>query len=292
VDADAGELLAGGYRNAVRRRRVGRQFFIDKQYAEDDGPPNPMYPNLPGSEAAALRVLGPSGLAPEFVAAPPGGVTYRYVAGPMWRPGRHAAIQDVARLLHRVHTTAPPAELRRLHHTAAQAAAHGDEMLADIADISDIADVAGPDSPAGVVRTIRPASPCTDAPRRPALVHTDCGPGNIVRARTGPVLIDWQCPGVGDAVEDLVCFLSPAMMILYDCRPHSAAAVAAFLEAYPDRDVVARHRRDATAWHYRIASYCAWRAVSLAEANPVVAERYRRALAAEVEHVTAGRVGG
>jgi thiamine kinase-like enzyme len=116
----------------------------------------------------------------------------------------------------------------------------------------------------------------------PSLVHTDCGPGNLVRSRHGLVLIDWQCPGEGDPVEDLACFLSPAMMILYTAAPHKPAARSAFLAAYGDEAVVDRYLRDGPAWHYRIGAYCAWRAHRLSRRQPDVAARYRDALAAEL----------
>jgi aminoglycoside phosphotransferase (APT) family kinase protein len=130
---------------------------------------------------------------------------------------------------------------------------------------------------------VRPAVASAQIVRRRSLVHTDCGPGNLVRARHGLVLIDWQCPGRGDPVEDIACFLSPAMMILYEAAPHSPAARDAFLAAYPDRAAVARYERDGLAWHYRIGGYCVWRAHRLARRQPEVAARYRRALAAEIE---------
>jgi hypothetical protein len=87
-------------------------------------------------------------------------------------------------------------------------------------------------------------------------------------------------------VEDIACFLSPAMMILYQRRPHSHRAIEHFLSVYGEsahgRNAVARYRRDAAAWHYRIGGYCAWRAHRLAHRLPDVANRYLMALAAEV----------
>ena len=132
---------------------------------------------------------------------------------------------------------------------------------------------------------VRPAIVSDRLVRRRSLVHTDCGPGNIVRTRGGLMLIDWQCPGRGDAVEDIACFLSPAMMILYECPPHTHVARDAFLEAYGNPSVIARYRRDAAAWHYRIGAYCVWRARRLARRQPAIAARYRRALAAETEFI-------
>lgn len=272
-------LLTGGYRNQVWKVRSGRGFVIEKDYAEDPGDPNPMYPNLPDHEAAAMAHLAGTGCAPELVSyRPPADhhgaqVSYRYVAGTQWRRG----VADVAELLHTVHHLPPPRGLRRLPRSAAEAMTHADAMVGAV--------------PGGRLRSTieacRPVDVSATTPRRVSLVHTDCGPGNIVRARHGLVLIDWQCPGVGDAVEDVACFLSPAMMILYATPPHTPAASAAFLAAYGDDAVVARYRRDGAAWHYRIAAYCVWRAHRLARRLPDVAQRYRDALAAELEVIAA-----
>jgi thiamine kinase len=144
-----------------------------------------------------------------------------------------------------------------------------------------LADVSGTDV-AAMATAIRPDRAAPQPVRTPSLVHTDCGPGNIVRSGGRLVLIDWQCPGLGDPVEDLACVLSPAMLVLYGCRPLSVATTDAFLDAYPDADTVARYRRDAEAWHFRIAAYCAWRSVHLADTEPEVAATYRTALAAEL----------
>ena len=279
MSADSRTLLAGGYRNQVWKVRAGRGFVIEKDYAEDPGDPNPMYPNLPDHEAAAMAHLAGTGCAPELVSyRPPADhhgaqVIYRYVTGTQWRRG----VEQVADLLHTVHHLPSPRGLRRLHRSAAEALAHADAVLADVPVARLRAELAAQ----------RPLTASRAAPSRLSLVHTDCGPGNIVRTRHGLVLIDWQCPGVGDAVEDVACFLSPAMMILYATPPHTAAARAAFLAAYADDTVVARYLRDGAAWHYRIASYCVWRSHRLARRLPDVAQRYRDALAAELEVLAA-----
>jgi thiamine kinase len=272
-------LLAGGYRNAVWKVREGRAWSIEKHYAEDPGSPNPMYPNLPDHEALAMQLLAGSHCAPELIDFRPATgsngaqVTYRYVRGNQWRRGT----ADVAELLHRVHhhplTSGAASRLRRLHHSAADARRHADAMFDEV-----------PSPLAATARVVRPSSRA-DRIATSALVHTDCGPGNIIRTSDGPVLIDWQCPGLGDPVEDIACFLSPAMMILYAAPPHGRRARAAFLEAYADASIVDRYQRDGASWHYRIAAYCAWRAHSLARRLPDVAARYRLALAAEIEHL-------
>lgn len=263
--------LPGGFRNDVWKVRDGRGWLIEKRYSEDPGEANPMYPNLADHEAAALAALGPRGLAPQLVRHERGVITYRFVPGTMWRSG----VNDVAALLHDIHSGPAPRGLRQLCGSAAQALADGDEMVAAVSAKA-----------AADLREVRPTVASSAVVRRRSLVHTDCGPGNLVRSRRGLVLIDWQCPGLGDPVEDIACFISPAMMILYQQKPHSARVVEQFLAAYGDsvhgRETVARYRRDAAAWHYRIGGYCVWRAGRLTRRLPDTAERYRRALAAEV----------
>jgi aminoglycoside phosphotransferase (APT) family kinase protein len=273
TDGSSRTLLAGGYRNRVWKVRRGRETLIEKDYAEDPGHPNPMYPNLPDHEAAALRYLSGTGCAPELIAYRPVSaragavVLYRYEPGTQWRKG----VGDVARLLFTVHHLPAPPGLRQLHRSAVEAIAHADAMVAA--------------TPGRRARTslaaARPLSSAHELVPRPALVHTDCGPGNLVRTRHGLVLIDWQCPGVGDPVEDLACFLSPAMMILYSTPPHTARARATFLDAYPDAATVSRYLCDGASWHYRIAAYCLWRSHRTARWQPEVSQRYREALVAE-----------
>jgi hypothetical protein len=270
-------LLAGGYRNQVWKVRSGRGYVIEKQYSEDPGDPNPMYPNLPDHEAFAMAHLAGTGCAPELVSyREPHDhegalVVYGYVTGTQWTRG----VADVAQLLHTVHHLPAPKGMRRLHRSAAAAVAQADAIVADVPVARE----------RSRMEALRPLHVSATPARRLSLVHTDCGPGNLIRTATGLVLIDWQCPGVGDAVEDLACFLSPAMMILYATPPHTADARQAFLDAYADRSIVTRYLRDGAAWHYRIASYCVWRAHRLRRIQPEVADRYRAALAAELEFI-------
>lgn len=278
-------LLAGGYSNEVWRVRRGRTTLIEKRYSGAPPEPNPMYPNLPDHEATVLRHLEGTGLAPRFVsfeahasgAAGPV-LLYHYVPGTQWRRG----VGEVAVLLHRVHSIDPPRGLRSLHRSGNAALARADEVIDDVPT---------GDRPLRELRrrldAVRRPVSSGAALRRPSLVHTDCGPGNIVRSRHGLVLIDWQCPGIGDPVEDIACFLSPAMMVLYHAPPHTPRAAARFLEAYPDTEVIERYRAEGSAWHHRIAAYCLWRSHRLRRSRPEIAERYRLALEAELEVLSA-----
>lgn len=279
MDRNAPTLLAGGYRNEVWKVRAGRGSVVEKRYADDPGEPNSMYPNLPDHEAMAMSFLAGTGCAPELMSFRPAAsaagalVVYRFVPGTPWMSG----VADVARLLHRVHHLEPPVGMRGLHRSAADAMAHADSLAEGVASRGERARL----------ESVRPHDASSESSVLASLVHTDCGPGNLVRSRRGLVLIDWQCPGVGDAVEDVACFLSPAMMSLYGRPAHSPRSMTAFLDAYADPTVVARYRRDGAAWHYRIAAYCGWRVCRLERRQPDVAERYRAALADELELLAA-----
>ena len=110
------------------------------------------------------------------------------------------------------------------------------------------------------------------------LVHRDAGPGNLIDNGTDLMLIDWQCPGAGDPVEDLAAFLSPAFQILYGRAPLTADEEEAFLDAYPTPLVVRRLRRMRSSYDWRMAAYCGWRAERLADTDPTASATYTRAL--------------
>lgn len=274
--------LAGGYHNDVYRVRSGARTLVEKHYATPHGP-NPMYPNLPEQEALALQVLAPTERAPRFVSFRGAAgqeravLTYEFVRGREWSRG----VSDVARLLHDVHRAPVDRRLRRLLATPADVLAHADAMVDDV-----------PVRMSAALRAVRPRLESAALRSRAdseSIVHTDCGPGNVIRGgRLGLVLIDWQCPGRGDPTEDVACFRSPAMMILYGKPILSPVTAQRFLDAYAELSefgaaTVRRHAAVGSAWHYRIAAYCIWRAHELRRSAPEVAARYRRALGAEID---------
>lgn len=237
--------LQGGRSNRVWR--IGD--LVVKQYRPESA--TPLFPNDPVAEAAALRQLGPD-LAPDYRASGAGWLAYGFLPGPNWTSDP----AGVARLLAQVHRAAPPAGLRRLPMGAAAIAAHA-------------AGFAGPGLPSC------PEVPQVDLPP-PVLVHGDPVPGNIVVTAQGLRLIDWQCPGLGDPVDDLALFLSPAMQWLYRGAPLAEAEAAAFLAAYPDAATVRRYQALRPLLHWRIAAHCAFRA---ARGDAAYAEALRLELA-------------
>ncbi len=237
--------LQGGRSNRVWRAGS----VVVKQYRPETA--TPLFPNDPASEAAALRHLGPE-LAPRYRASGAGWLAYDFLSGPNWQDDSAA----VARLLARLHRAPPPEGLRTLPMGGAALAGHA-------------AGFAPPGLPPC------PTVPSVDLPD-PVLVHGDPVPGNIVVTAQGVRLIDWQCPGLGDPVDDLALFLSPAMQWLYRGAPLTGAEVAAFLDAYPDRATVGRYRALRPLLHWRIAAHCAYRA---ARGDAAYAEALRLELA-------------
>jgi len=274
--------LRGGYHNDVSLLRSKHGRFVAKHFVA--GSTNPLFPQLPRAEFAALTILRGLGVAPQPIALVPAVesrdlLVYEFVEGVAWRSdgetdGDAAAIGALFAAVHSIDgSAATAAGLRALPM-------HPVEVLAQAATLFHAAG----------------HQACTTAPTpaaetfAPTLVHTDCGPGNIIvgpdsSGRQRPVLIDWQCPGVGDPVEDLANFTSPAIQILYGLPPLGDADIAAFLDAYAATCMtdatVERFHRLRGPYHLRLAAYCAYRRHELRASNPEVAALYDIALRAE-----------
>jgi hypothetical protein len=225
--------LNGGRCN--RLWRIGS--YVLKRY--DDTAASPMFPNDPRAEARALSLLGPMGLAPNLRAAGSDWVIYDHIPAANWSPQANPA--PLARMLHRLHGTPLPKEIFRLLPNGSSA------LLAHAASFA----------PQGL-----PAPPADPGlPPLPAVpVHSDVVLGNILATGQGPLLIDWQCPGLGDPSEDLATLLSPAMMWLYTGQIAPSGWGDALLRAYPDPEIVGRTRMLLPHYRWRMMAHCAWKA--------------------------------
>jgi aminoglycoside phosphotransferase (APT) family kinase protein len=121
----------------------------------------------------------------------------------------------------------------------------------------------------------RPVSAEVPPSAKRALLHGDPVPGNILVTPDGLRLIDWQCPAVGDPVEDLALFLSPAMQLIYRGAPLTRAEGDAFTAAYADPQVQDRLNAMQPWHHWAMAAYCAWKAAR-------GAQRYAQAMELEL----------
>jgi hypothetical protein len=201
--------LQGGYWNDVVRVQGDGFDWVAKIFAAQDG--WRLFPILPDEEARALLLLRGHGIAPEFVeyhprvGELPAVLVYEWVDGVEWTTDT----AQVAELFRRQH--AIPAEGFREVPTGSVGIIEQGERLLESADSHD----------AARLRRERPALRVQPSPRR-ALLHTDAGTGNFIVGPRGIRLIDWQCPALGDAAEDLFTFLSPAFQVLYNHEPLTA----------------------------------------------------------------------
>ena len=282
------ELLTGGFWNRVYRLRSKKDTATDwvvKQFVRV--PVNPLFPIIPTAEDAALQFLKNQDCAPTpiaFIADSPIGslLIYEYVQGTSWNGDLDAA----AILLARVQAIPIDAfaihAFRKLPTESPELLAHADAMLQR-----------HPSALSESVRELRPqAAFQTGHPNpRDVLVHTDCGPGNMVSSPHGLRLIDWQCPGIGDGLQDVVTFMSPAMQVLYGYPVLTGAQERHFLDAYfcalgqnssDSQETRARLRSIRSSHHYRFAAYCAMRAQDTATSDEKTSRLYALALQAEI----------
>ena len=220
--------LEGGRSNRVWRCGA----LVVKRYLAEAA--TPLFPNDPRLEAAALQALAPSGLAPVLVAQGDGWVAWHHVAGRVWQ-----GEPCVASLLQRLSSVPafPGLDVRPMgaRDIAAQATSFAPRNMPPLPDL---------------VEVVLPA---------PSLLHGDLVPGNILTTANGLCLIDWQCPAMGDPVDDLALFLSPAMQWLYRGKTLEAAARQGLLAQLPEA-LRHRYRQLAPLLHWRIAAHCAFRA--------------------------------
>lgn len=223
--------LAGGRSNAVWR--VGS--FVVKCHLSDAS--TPLYPNDSKAEAAALALLSPFGLCPRLRASGENWVIYDHAKGTRWLGDP----SPISTMLHRLHGLSLPSDSFRPLPNGSTA------LLAHAASFA----------PSGLPEP--PADPGIP-PVVPRFIHGDAVLGNILSTPSGPLLIDWQCPGMGDPAEDLATLTSPAMMWLYTGEKMPAGWVDAVLSSYPCAATVARTRALRPLYLWRIAAHCAWKA--------------------------------
>lgn len=234
--------LAGGRTNQLWR--MGK--VVVKRFASADG--NPRFPNDPAQEATILKHLAGHGIAPRFLGCetlgPSTYLVYEHLQGEPWRED----VGPIGNLMRRLHRLLPPPGVRVLKGGSADIEAQVDRILPDLSP-----------SVAQVLRSRRPAKAVSPSERL-VLLHGDVVPGNIIVTPDGPQLIDWQCPALGDPVEDLAIFLSPAMQLIYRGRPLSDAEKETFLGAYGDSRILERLQWMQPWHHWAMAAYCAWKA--------------------------------
>ena len=244
--------MAGGRTNRVWRLQDPEAEsgpWIVKLYTADAA--TPLFRNDPQAELAILHNASCRGLTPVPVmsgqTADGDFLVYRHVEGEPWQDGAEC----VARTLRALHAMDDPPVMPLAPDGSAALVAQTLGMLATIKDPR------GDD-----LRALQPGRPVPPSGLR-RLLHGDPVPGNLIcpagAGRQGPVLIDWQCPVLGDPVLDLAMFLSPAMQQIARGKPLSMAETQRFLTVYDDPDTVDRLHRLQAFLHWRMAAYCLWK---------------------------------
>lgn len=262
--------LRGGRTNRLWHVTSNGMPLVVKLYNPDAA--TPLFANDPIAEVTVLKALSGSGHSPEAVFS--GNTTagpvlvYRHLDGTPWRgdPALAAAI------LKSLHTTPVPPQAQNFPRAPDGSLALKQQTLMILDKI-----------PAAAAAHLRAIEPDGDVPPsgQIRLLHGDPVPDNIVCTRdgsgAGAVLIDWQCPMLGDPVLDLSLFLSPAMQIITRGQPLTPQEQQSFIQTYDDPLTTQRLLAMQPVLHWRMAAYCLWK---ITRATPDLA--YAQAMDAEV----------
>ncbi len=267
--------LVGGRTNKVWRVSGDTTAVVVKLFNEDAT--TPLFANCHKSEALMLKVLAHTLLAPKLLYA---GQTqcgpvlvYHFVRGEMWRHdvGLPAS---VLRVLHRLPIVPDLHNLPTAPKTVDALKLQTRQMMDDI-----------PRSARQELADMEPENPAISLQTN-SILHGDPVPDNFICSNStvapAALLIDWQCPSIGDPVFDLAVFLSPAMQIITRGQPLSPLEKQQFLSVYGDADAIARLAALHPIFHWRMAAYCLWK-ITRATSDTA----YRKAYVAEVNSLRA-----
>lgn len=219
--------------------RDSRPSLILKLTRVEDG--TRLFSNLPELEWEAMVKLSPRGLAPFpiAIASSDGGATAILSQAAEGIPSPKAT--ETAALLARIHAV-PPWPGLPVQAVTAEAILHaGDRMLSHAGG-------------AAWLSRMRPEIPARPVPPVATLVHRDLVPANMAAISGTLVALDWQCPALGDPVEDLVHASSPAMQSL--AEHHTTTQSDALVAAYPDCRIRARFAQLEAIYRWRMTCYC------------------------------------
>lgn len=250
--SDEWTALQGGRTNAVWHVTGPKGSRVVKLFRPNAD--TPLFRNDHGAEASVLHALAGKKLAPELVYY---GITvsgpalvYRHAEGQAWRKDT----DKPARLLRKLHQGTIVGELSDLCRAPRSAAELKAQTLAIIDDIPALA--------SEELVASEPAETSQSLVGQ-ALLHGDPVPNNFVCSEeanaTDTLLIDWQCPCLGDPILDLALFLSPAMQLMTRGTSLSAAERDLFLRSYGDPVAVERLAALQPMFHWRMAAYCLWK---------------------------------
>lgn len=258
--------LKGGYWNEVFRVQSEQFDWVLKRFHKEDARAR-LYPVLPDSEALALRTLTGTGVAPHFVRYFPethseqAVLIYEFASGDTWQGN----INAVAELMKRYHAL-------NLQENTFRTLAVSPKGILEQAD----ALLASCKSNALSSRLIalRPHLQSVPPLAKRSLVHTDAWIGNFIGNENHLVLIDWQCPGMGDPAEDVWTFLYSGYEQLMGLAVYTETQRRQFLETYNDNTMLERLRLLSPFFAYRVAAHCVSRIQDLELSNSEASKLY------------------
>lgn len=268
--------LCGGRTNQVWLVRNEASEHVVKLYSP--AAETPLFANDPQSEALVLRALASTGLSPRALycgtlsAGPV--LIYEHQKGKPWCSDP----QPVALALKMLHDLPVAPELARLPLAPDGSAELVAQTMAMLEQI--------PPALSDPITALRPKVQVPSSGHR-VLLHGDPVPGNLICTtdKSLPVLVDWQCPALGDPVMDLALFLSPAMQHVGRARSLSDQERDRFLISYDNPAVKDRLNAMQPFLHWRMAAYCLWKIT-----RPLPDPAYAHAL--ELELAALARITG
>jgi aminoglycoside phosphotransferase (APT) family kinase protein len=226
---------------------------------------------LAESEALALEVLQSLGLAPTPVVFFPAAqqekaiLIYTYLPGELWQ----GSLASLAVLMRRYHHYPVAAQGFRLLAQSPRAIVdQAEELLADCQE----------DALVRELRLLRPKLREYPSLNQPCLVHTDAWVGNFIGSGQQAYLIDWQCPGLGDPVEDVWTLLESGYQQLINLPLYTQTQKQQFLEAYSDTAVLERLSLLSPYFAYRVAAHSIARIQDLNSSKPQASQAYKKVL--------------
>lgn len=264
-DFEITPLIGGFYNDVFRVRGHGRDWVI-KRYRRVNN--KDLYPVLPHAEVEALETLRGLDIAPEPIAffddLPQPLLIYQFFPGQTWQKD----VSLIAHLLVKLHHVPIPAAngFRRLPMKPSELLDQGNDLLS----------LAHSNPLAARLRANRPPVQPISAVERLSIVHTDTWVGNFIQDGSNIRLIDWQCPGVGDAVGDIWSFIDSGYEILLGRPRFSRQMRDAFLSAYGDAAVIDRLQIMIPYYAYREAAYCCLQHQQLLKTNPFAALAFKQ----------------
>lgn len=249
-DSEINELkpirLDGGSTNAVYLVTLAPSGVKVVLKVSTEGSDTPLFENRPQTEWRLLCALSTIGVAPMPISKLSLGdgefaLAYHFVEGKLGARSPSA----LAGVLRTTHESSPVFSLQTRVMNAPDLLVQSDQLLSVPLPKWAVA--------------LKPKRPVQLPKIKPRLIHSDPIFNNIVTDKNGKtVLIDWQCPALGDPLEDIAHATSTGMAEAYSAPP--PFDVWDVLEEYGEQSLTMRASSCLPLYSWRMLCYCHWQA--------------------------------